>query len=63
MALGLGLLGWAPREFWAATPRELAAAAEGLSGRRRTEPATRAVLNELMARFPDGDSHDPALRA
>lgn len=29
MELGLGVLGWPPSEFWAATPHELLAALEG----------------------------------
>ena len=63
MALGLGRLGWAPPEFWAATPRELAAAVEGLSGPPRTEPPSRAVLGGLMLQVPDENpSHDPAYR-
>lgn len=50
MALALGRLGWRPREFWAATPRELAAA----FGRRAgAAPATRADLDRLIAAHPD----------
>lgn len=55
MALGLGRLGLSPREFWAMTPAELVAAAEGLVGR----PALASVierhdLHALMNRYPDG---------
>jgi uncharacterized phage protein (TIGR02216 family) len=53
MALGLGVLRWTPREFWRATPRELMAAFDGLSGRRSVQPAGRADLGRLMAAFPD----------
>lgn len=54
MALGLGRLRWSPRAFWAATPREIAAAAGGLTGLGAAEPATRADLERLIAAFPDG---------
>jgi uncharacterized phage protein (TIGR02216 family) len=47
MQLGLGVLKLSPAEFWAATPREIAAAfATG-------EPMTRGSLDELMKSFPD----------
>jgi uncharacterized phage protein (TIGR02216 family) len=49
MRLGLGVLRLSPREFWAATPREIAAA---FSGARR-EAMGRAGLAALMQRFPD----------
>ena len=49
MELGLGVLRLAPRDFWAATPRELAAA---LGGTRRPSMA-REDLEHLMQRFPD----------
>ncbi|WP_026597425.1 phage tail assembly chaperone [Methylobacterium sp. 77] len=50
MALGLNALGWSPRDFWAATPRELTAAL-GLDGRR--DAATAADLRRLIMAFPD----------
>jgi uncharacterized phage protein (TIGR02216 family) len=53
MALGLGVLRWNPTEFWRATPRELTAAFEGLSGARRSEPAAREDLMRMLAAFPD----------
>jgi uncharacterized phage protein (TIGR02216 family) len=52
MAFGLGAWRLSPREFWAATPRELFAAAQGARG-FLDPPATRAALDELMASFPD----------
>jgi uncharacterized phage protein (TIGR02216 family) len=52
MAFGLGRLHLAPRDFWAMTPRELAAAAEGMGGPRLAPPA-RAALEALMQRYPD----------
>lgn len=54
MAFGLGRMRLSPRDFWAMTPRELAAAAEGVFG-LRAEPLARGGLEALMARFPDGD--------
>lgn len=54
MAFGLGAWRLSPREFWSATPRELAAAAQGARGLIEP-PATRAALDELMAAYPDGD--------
>nr|WP_201752138.1 phage tail assembly chaperone [Microvirga arsenatis] len=53
MTLGLGILRWSPETFWLATPRELAAAWEGLSGRRKMEPALSEDLRRLMEAFPD----------
>jgi len=52
MAFGLGRLGLSSRDFWAMTPRELAAAIEGKLGRPAT-PLDRAALDGLIARFPD----------
>jgi uncharacterized phage protein (TIGR02216 family) len=54
IALGLGRLRWSPRELWAATPREIAAAVRALTGSGAGEPATRADLERLIAAFPDG---------
>ncbi|HZW46328.1 MAG TPA: rcc01693 family protein [Microvirga sp.] len=54
MMLGLSVLRWSPDQFWRATPRELFAAWEGLSGGRRMEPAARSDLRRLMEAFPDG---------
>jgi uncharacterized phage protein (TIGR02216 family) len=54
MMLGLSVLRWSPSEFWRATPRELMAAWEGLSGGSRPMPARRGDLERLMAAFPDG---------
>jgi uncharacterized phage protein (TIGR02216 family) len=53
MALGLGVLRWSPTEFWRATPRELTAAFEGLSGTRGPEAAGQADLIRMLAAFPD----------
>lgn len=53
MAFGLGRLGWAPESFWAATPRELAAA---MRAWRRSAPGSatdRVAFEALMAAFPD----------
>lgn len=50
MAAGLGLLRLSPADFWAMTPRELAAATG-----HRAEPGApdRAALAALIKRFPD----------
>jgi uncharacterized phage protein (TIGR02216 family) len=52
MAFGIGRLGLSPRDFWAATPRELAAAARGLGGGPMSGMG-RGDLAALAARFPD----------
>ncbi|MEP7240422.1 MAG: rcc01693 family protein [Devosia sp.] len=53
MRLGFGVLRLSSREFWGLTPRELAAAFEGLGG-RAASPPDRQRLQSLMERFPDG---------
>jgi uncharacterized phage protein (TIGR02216 family) len=52
MGFGLGQLRLSPREFWAATLRELSAAAEGIGGGRGV-PIERAALDDLIRRYPD----------
>ncbi|MCB4768916.1 phage tail assembly chaperone [Ancylobacter sp. Lp-2] len=52
MAFGFGRLRLAARDFWALTPRELAAAMRAFIGPERA-PLDRAGLATLMARFPD----------
>ncbi len=52
MALGFGRLRLDSAAFWAMTPREFAAAIEGLTA-IRTAPPDRAMLDALMRRFPD----------
>lgn len=44
------LLGWRPKEFWDATPAELAAA---LQLDEAVEGPDAAAIAELMRRFPD----------
>jgi uncharacterized phage protein (TIGR02216 family) len=53
MMLGLSVLRWSPDQFWRATPRELSAAWEGLSGGRRAQPALGRDLRRMMETFPD----------
>ncbi|WP_332716964.1 rcc01693 family protein [Pelagibacterium mangrovi] len=55
MAFGLGTLRLSPREFWAMTPREMAAAHAGVSGRGVSAPLGREGLERLMALHPDGE--------
>jgi uncharacterized phage protein (TIGR02216 family) len=52
IGFGLGVLRLAPEQFWRMTPRELAYAIEAVTG--RGAPMTRALLAQLMARYPDG---------
>lgn len=51
MRAGFGGLGLSPAAFWAMTPRELAAA---LGARAAPGPISRADLDALRARYPDG---------
>jgi uncharacterized phage protein (TIGR02216 family) len=53
MAFGFGVLRLSTHSFWSMTPRELAAAAQGIYGRRVDAPS-RAILDDLMRAFPDG---------
>lgn len=57
--LAARLLGWRPREFWEATPAELAAALAPppLAG---GEPLDRARLNQMMEQDHDGCGGQPA---
>ena len=45
------LLGWRPREFWAATPAELAAALGQMAP--DADAPERDVIEALKRRFPD----------
>lgn len=49
MELGLGVLRLSPADFWAATPREIAAAFP----QRAASVLARADFDELMQQFPD----------
>jgi uncharacterized phage protein (TIGR02216 family) len=51
LAFGIGRLGLSSADFWKLTPRELAAAIDGLTG--RGAPLTRAAFDALAARYPD----------
>jgi uncharacterized phage protein (TIGR02216 family) len=53
MAAGLGLLRLSPAVFWSMTPKELAAALNGLLGPAAAGPLPRGSLAGLMARYPD----------
>lgn len=54
MSTGLGLLGIPSRDFWAMTPRELAAAIGGRLGvAQSAQPIQLSDLHDLMHRFPD----------
>jgi uncharacterized phage protein (TIGR02216 family) len=53
MRFGLGVLRLPPREFWAMTPRELAAAWGAVMG-EGGQAMERPTLEQMMERFPDG---------
>ena len=55
MGFGFGILRLAPAVFWAMTPRELAAAMEGVFGPHQTG-LDRASFASLRARFPDASA-------
>ena len=52
MAAGLGVLQLAPDAFWRMTPREMAAALDGLAGGSNA-PLAPVELQTLMRRYPD----------
>ena len=57
MEVGMGVLGWPPPHFWAATPHELLAALDGYkekNGLSEVEAMGSSRLKELMAQHPDG---------
>jgi uncharacterized phage protein (TIGR02216 family) len=54
MAFGLGVLRLSPNDFWSMSPRELAAAYEGVYG-APPERADGLDLQALMLAFPDKD--------
>lgn len=53
MALGLGLLRLAPRDFWKMTPREMAHVMRYFAKGMDAAPPERAALDALMQYFPD----------
>ena len=54
MAVGLGVLGLPPSEFWRMTPKEMDAALRGRYGASLTAGVlSRAELDHLMQLFPD----------
>jgi uncharacterized phage protein (TIGR02216 family) len=54
MAIGLGVIGFAPEVFWRLTPKEFEAALRGRFGPEAgVAPLTHADLDMLMQRFPD----------
>jgi uncharacterized phage protein (TIGR02216 family) len=56
MRFGFGTLRLGPAEFWGMTPRELAAAIDGVNSRTRRDPPDRNTMARLMAAFPDEES-------
>ena len=59
MRFGLGVMGFAPDDFWKMTPGEFEAAVRGRLGQIGEKAALgRGDLSALMARFPDaGGGH------
>ena len=53
MEFGLGRLGWPPDRFWAATPREIAAALRSHQAPQRGAAPERGALAALMDAYPD----------
>lgn len=53
IALGLGLLRLAPRDFWSATPHEMAHLLRGLRIDGAGDPPGRRSLDALMTLYPD----------
>jgi uncharacterized phage protein (TIGR02216 family) len=53
MAFGLGRLGWAPDQFWKATPREIGAALRAHQQAPAMAATQRTALHALMAAHPD----------
>lgn len=53
IGLGLGLLRLAPRDFWSATPREMAHVLRSLGIDGAGGPPGRPSLDALMALYPD----------
>ncbi|MTI17056.1 phage tail assembly chaperone [Rhodobacteraceae bacterium RKSG542] len=50
MQLFLGKLGWRPRDFWGATPKELASI---IGSNQSQPPLTGEALQNLMKQYPD----------
>ncbi len=53
MGFGFGVLRLSSKDFWAMTPRELAAAYLGLTGRSSENTISRSSFLDLMSAFPD----------
>jgi uncharacterized phage protein (TIGR02216 family) len=53
IGFGLSVLRLSPKEFWTMTPRELALAMGPFSLAKRAP--SRAVLDEMLMLFPDGE--------
>lgn len=57
MKFGLGVMGLAPSEFWAMTPRELSAAYDAIAQNTQGNVSFAAhELEGLMAKFPDKEN-------
>jgi len=57
MAFGFAAMRLSPAEFWAMTPKELAAAMRAF-GHGAHAPPGRADFSDLMQAYPDRKEHD-----
>ena len=48
------MFGWAPEQFWRATPAELVALIDALKGEAGADAVDAATLARLKEQFPDG---------
>jgi uncharacterized phage protein (TIGR02216 family) len=55
LAFALGVLRWPPDVVWAATPREIAAAAQALAPNQSAQALDGASLRALMQLYPDNE--------
>ncbi len=53
MGFGFGVLRLSSSDFWAMTPRELAAAYQGITGHTDQSEISRSTFLDLIAAFPD----------
>lgn len=62
MDLALGALGWAPRDFWEATPAELCSAVLGRARAMQPRPARSAELGDDGIPLAPGCTREGTLR-
>lgn len=52
--LAAQFLGWAPDQFWTATPREMILSLSNPTDEARTQPPSRAKIMQMMERDHNG---------